>query len=249
MRDEFSVKTKEKLAKRVAYRCSNPQCRKPTIGPKDESDGTISIGEAAHIRAASPGGKRYDSNMSSEERSSYQNGIWLCRNCAAMIDRDEIHYTVELLCMWKQLAELEASNNIKGHGLHTESVVLSNNDKCIIDNIIQVMEHGNTSYMIKEHDYHGDFQRDLLTPLFRLMEYLEQPSMMVSNIQLSDKVQKLLEDIKELRLLIALKGGPSKYGNGSYIIDSHKDQVAANELCDNIWEKYLVLVKIYRMLD
>ena len=55
MRDEFSVKTKEKLAKRVAYRCSNPQCRKPTIGPKDESDGTISIGEAAHIRAASPG--------------------------------------------------------------------------------------------------------------------------------------------------------------------------------------------------
>lgn len=73
LRNNFSTKTKEELAKRVAYRCSNPQCRKPTIGPKGGSPGTVSIGEAAHICAAAPGGKRYDINMSSDERSSYQN--------------------------------------------------------------------------------------------------------------------------------------------------------------------------------
>lgn len=58
MRDDFSPKTKEELAKRVAYRCSNPQCRKPTIGAKENDNGTVSIGEAAHICAAAPGGEK-----------------------------------------------------------------------------------------------------------------------------------------------------------------------------------------------
>ena len=84
MRDDFSQKTKEDLAKRVGYRCSNPQCRQLTIGANESGDGIISVGEAAHICAASPGGKRYDVNMTSEERASIDNGIWLCRNCAAM---------------------------------------------------------------------------------------------------------------------------------------------------------------------
>ena len=249
MRDDFNNKTKEELAKRVAYRCSNPQCRKPTIGPKGGSDGTISIGEAAHICAVSPGGKRYDSNMSSEERGSYQNGIWLCRNCAAMIDRDEEHYTVELLLMWKQLAELEASNNIAGHGKYTGAIILSDNDRRIINRIIQVMEHENMLYMIKEHDYCSDFQRDLLNPLFSLMEYLQQPSAMVSNVQLRDKVQNLLNDIVELRWIIVLKGGPTNYGNGSYIIDFQEDQKATNDLCNEIWRKYGQLVELYKMFD
>ena len=130
LRDDFSIKTKEELAKRVAYKCSNPQCRVPTIGPKDGTNGTVSIGEAAHICAASPGGKRYDNSMSPEQRSSYENGIWLCRNCAAMIDRDEDYYTVDMLHMWKQLAELEASKNIMGRGSCEEQIALSNNDRC-----------------------------------------------------------------------------------------------------------------------
>lgn len=70
MRDNFSAKTKEKLAKGVAYRCSNPNCYKPTIASKKNGDGIINIGEAAHICAASPGGKRYDPKMTAEERSS-----------------------------------------------------------------------------------------------------------------------------------------------------------------------------------
>lgn len=77
MRDDFSWKTKEELAKRVAYKCSNPQCRKPTIGANESSNGIVSVGEAAHICAASQGGKRYDANMTPEERTSTDNGIWL----------------------------------------------------------------------------------------------------------------------------------------------------------------------------
>ena len=57
MRDDFSAKTKEILAKRVTYKCSNPECKKPTIGPNSDPNKTVLIGVAAHITAASVGGQ------------------------------------------------------------------------------------------------------------------------------------------------------------------------------------------------
>lgn len=108
MRDDFSPKTKELLAKRVTYRCSNPDCRKPTIGPNSDSKNSISIGVAAHITAASVGGPRYNEDLTPEERSDIDNGIWLCQNCAALIDRDPLRYTIQLLDEWKSNAEDEA---------------------------------------------------------------------------------------------------------------------------------------------
>ena len=91
---DFTQKTKDSLASKVGYKCSNPFCRKSTIGANAEGSGTINIGEAAHITAAEPGGARYDSTLSVEQRKSESNGIWLCRNHAAMIDRDEKYFTV-----------------------------------------------------------------------------------------------------------------------------------------------------------
>ena len=34
MRDDFDLKTKDTLASRVGYRCSNPGCRQPTGRPR-----------------------------------------------------------------------------------------------------------------------------------------------------------------------------------------------------------------------
>lgn len=72
---DFTASTKEILAKKVGYRCSNPFCRKTTIGANANGTGTISIGEAAHITAASPGGPRYDPTMTEDERKDESNGI------------------------------------------------------------------------------------------------------------------------------------------------------------------------------
>lgn len=66
-RDDFTQAIKSKLAKRVAYICSNPSCQKLTIGPGSFND-INNIGVAAHIYAASPGGPRYNSNMAGKER-------------------------------------------------------------------------------------------------------------------------------------------------------------------------------------
>jgi hypothetical protein len=73
-RDDFSKPTVDRMAKRVGMKCSYPDCRAPTSGP-DAAGGITNTGIAAHISAASPGGARYDPNLSSEERSDIGNGI------------------------------------------------------------------------------------------------------------------------------------------------------------------------------
>ncbi len=100
-RDDFPKPTIEHLAKRAGQCCSNPFCRKTTSGPNSSPEKASIIGVAAHITAAAKRGKRYDPGLSKESRSSINNGIWLCENCAKLIDTDEIKYSKETLLKWK----------------------------------------------------------------------------------------------------------------------------------------------------
>lgn len=102
LRDDFKQPIKNRLAERTGFKCSNPFCRRTTIGPQIGASGTVNIGEAAHIYAASPGGKRYSADMPEEQRKSYENGIWMCRTHAAHIDRDEKYFTVECFKIGKR---------------------------------------------------------------------------------------------------------------------------------------------------
>ncbi len=97
-RDEFSAKTKRALAARAGHVCSFPECGRSTSGPSAEARGaSVNLGEACHVRAAAsgPGARRFDPEMTSAERSSIDNGIWLCRTHAKLIDSDEATYTAE----------------------------------------------------------------------------------------------------------------------------------------------------------
>ena len=82
-----------------------------------DGDKTINVGEASHICAAAPGGKRYNPQMTSEERKSFDNGIWMCRTHAALIDRDEKYFTVEMLRKWKEDAESETGKELIGEAV------------------------------------------------------------------------------------------------------------------------------------
>lgn len=117
MRDDFDVGTKDILAHRVGFRCSNPTCRKSTSGPQVDPIKAINIGVAAHIKAASKGGKRYDSSQTLEQRRSADNGIWLCQSCSKLIDSDETRYTVESLQAWKSQAEAIALKELEEKSL------------------------------------------------------------------------------------------------------------------------------------
>jgi hypothetical protein len=70
------------------------------------------LGVAAHITAASPLGPRYDFALTKEQRSAPENGIWLCQNCAKLIDSDTLRFPSQILRHWKQSAEKLAFDNI-----------------------------------------------------------------------------------------------------------------------------------------
>src|SRR5436309_1512680 len=113
MRDDFLTATKEQLARRVAFKCSNPACRRTTSGPHTFVSASVSIGVAAHITAASPGGPRFDPVLASNERSAIENAIWLCQSCAKLIDADPVRYTVPVLTSWKEAAESAARRELE----------------------------------------------------------------------------------------------------------------------------------------
>jgi hypothetical protein len=109
MRDEFAIATRRTIAERAGLRCSNPECQALTIGPRRSADGSINLGVAAHITAASVGGPRYDPTLTQEQRCSANNGISLCQTCAKLIDTDLERFSVAVLKSWKRNAEAKAA--------------------------------------------------------------------------------------------------------------------------------------------
>ena len=110
-RDDFPEKTKRALALRAGHRCSFGPCWQLTAGPSDESPDAVNmVGEAAHIHAASRGGKRYLESMLPEDRADISNGIWLCATHARIIDRDDVTYTGEALRAMKHNHEARCAN-------------------------------------------------------------------------------------------------------------------------------------------
>lgn len=107
-RDDFSQPARRTLAARAGGHCSNPTCRALTSGPELEGAGSIDLGKAAHITAAAPGGCRYAPDLTATERSSVENGVWLCAKCADLIDKKAKDYPVALLQEWKRSAEAAA---------------------------------------------------------------------------------------------------------------------------------------------
>jgi len=122
-RDEFAKSVTDALAKRVGVRCSNPGCRRATAGPRTEPTKTVNIGVAAHITAASAGGPRYSASLTAEQRSSIENAIWLCQNCAKLVDNDSDRYTANLLGAWKARAEEDARAAVEGFPEGSQLVV------------------------------------------------------------------------------------------------------------------------------
>ena len=120
MRDDFQKRTIESLAKRVGYICSNPACQTSTSGPHTEPARSVNVGVAAHITAASAGGPRFNANLTSNQRQSIGNGIWLCQTCAKLVDSDESKYTPEVLAGWKEQAERAAKAAIEGRAGQTD---------------------------------------------------------------------------------------------------------------------------------
>ncbi|AGT07385.1 hypothetical protein [Paracoccus aminophilus] len=122
VRDEFSLSTKRILAERAAHFCSNPDCRKLTTGPHSDPQKSLKTGHAAHLCAAASNGPRYDASQTPQQRKHIANGLWLCRECGDIVDKDTAPYTPAILHQWKSDHEtLVAEVRTKGYA---QSLVL-----------------------------------------------------------------------------------------------------------------------------
>ena len=165
-RDNFTTKTIQILGKRVNFICSNPDCRRGTIAAAKDSQKYINTGVAAHIYAAAPGGPRYNPKMTSEERKSVDNGIWLCQTCSKLIDSDEIKFTVEKLKKWKLAAENKAYE-----GLIKPIYEITDIDEKII-NIIPMESTLSEANQTEDEKIYSELYSDYIKKFDELKDYL-----------------------------------------------------------------------------
>lgn len=136
-RDNFTEATINKAAARVGYRCSHPNCSNATIGASMENKNKVSkTGVGAHICAAAENGPRYDSTMTTEERRSVDNCIWLCQTHAKLIDTDVTTFTVELLHQWKDAAEKQASIALADISFFDNYYNANGENLCVVEELL-----------------------------------------------------------------------------------------------------------------
>jgi hypothetical protein len=87
------------------------------VGPSDEHAEAVSnVGVACHITAAAPGrgARRYDETLTKAQRSSIENGIWMCQTHAKLIDTDDVRFSSDSLLQMKRIAEGRARARLEG---------------------------------------------------------------------------------------------------------------------------------------
>lgn len=171
MRDDFSVAVKDTLALRVGMRCSNPACRQLTCGPRANPAQIVNIGVAAHITAAAPSGPRYDPTLSAKFRASIDNGIWLCQNCAKLVDNDTERFTVESLRAWKMRAEVITFEELQQRALvYTASV---RPDLCFVTEAVNEADDGfRVQFSLANASAEGQINVFAIIPVLLYRHYL-----------------------------------------------------------------------------
>ncbi len=99
---------RKKLWSRSGNICCYPGCNVELV---QERRTNRVVGEEAHIKGEKPLAPRYDSNLTSEERTSYENRILLCPNHHVEIDSDPEEWTVNIIQKMKHDHEEQVKEN------------------------------------------------------------------------------------------------------------------------------------------
>ncbi|WP_249921326.1 hypothetical protein [Pseudomonas lundensis] len=121
-RHDFLQSTMQRLRDRAGNVCSFPGCHVHTHGSAFTGDKAVGVGVACHIKAAAPGGPRYDAKQTKDERRHLDNGIWMCQTHSKLVDADDSAYSVKILRDWRQTAEAR-SNSLINQKSFTENEV------------------------------------------------------------------------------------------------------------------------------
>jgi len=134
-RDDFPGEVIRISKLQAAFICSRPTCRRFTVAPSLTDEMLVQYnGKVAHITAAAPGGPRYDKDITEEQRRNISNSIFLCSNCADLIDKNNgIDYKTEALKEWKDTHHEWVLNNLnKSEANEGNNVINSYNQSGLI---------------------------------------------------------------------------------------------------------------------
>ena len=95
-----SPKTLRNLYLLSGNQCANPKCATVLIN----ANGTL-VAEVCHIKAAQPGGARFDEKLTADQRRAAENLILLCSTCHTLVDAEPANYSVRRLSDWKKKRE------------------------------------------------------------------------------------------------------------------------------------------------
>lgn len=96
-------------------RCAFPKCTTPLVIENS------CVSDVCHIKAASPGGPRYDSTQDELDRHGFDNLLLLCKTHHKVVDDDDEAYSIERLIRMKTEHEAKSerlSDDEAGHGAH-----------------------------------------------------------------------------------------------------------------------------------
>jgi hypothetical protein len=114
-RVEFTNSTKCRIAARSGYRCAYLNCDRATAGPGATPNDVSITGEAAHIWSATEGGPRGQGGLTEADLRHTQNGIWLCRTHAKIVDEKRgVHFPAALLMSYRDLHEARIAREQQG---------------------------------------------------------------------------------------------------------------------------------------
>ena len=173
-RDDFPQSVKRTLAERVGWKCSFLGCNQVTVGPDSSNpNGRINNGIAAHITAAAKGGPRYDSSLTQEQRSSIDNGIWMCRSHAALIDSDYVVYSTPQLKLWKQQAETQQALLLQmTHQVSQNNY--SERDIGVLNSITDIFNY-NYLQILKNEQFRVKVSTNITDPLYAFDDIANNP--------------------------------------------------------------------------
>ena len=122
-----TLATVKGLFARSGNSCAFPACGVPMV----EESGTVT-GEICHIKAASPGGPRYDARQNEQDRHATSNLMLLCGRHHKLVDAEPSKYTVERLTQVKNLHERRGLVEITPAGTKAAAALLAKHMNVVI---------------------------------------------------------------------------------------------------------------------
>jgi len=101
---DFTKLTKGNLALAANFRCVRPGCGQLTHAFNPHTQKFQHVGSAAHDVGAGKDSPRADVGLSVAQRKAYDNGAWLCRHCAEVVDRFEDEFKTGTISGWQKQA-------------------------------------------------------------------------------------------------------------------------------------------------